>query len=1146
MTSEFVHLHNHSDYSLLDGAQRVDQLVNTIDDLNMDSLALTEHGNMFSVVPFYKQAKNAGINPIIGCETYVAVGSRHDKKPATGGGWGNNHLILLVQNQTGYQNLMKLVTAGYLEGFYYRPRIDMALLEKYSDGLICLSGCLKGEIPEKMLNGDYEGAKNAALKFSEIFSDRFYLEVQNHGIPEEEANIINMKKLSEELSLPIVCTNDAHYSKREHSEAHDIHICLGTGKDRDDPNRLKYATPEFYFKTQDEMYKLFKDIPGAIENTRKIAESIDFKINTGSYHLPSFPIPEDGINSDPDEYLKTLVVSGAKNLYNDFTPDIDKQIDHELSVIKNMGFAGYFLITADFVQYAKTNGIPVGPGRGSAAGSLVSYALGITDIDPIKHNLLFERFLNPDRISMPDIDIDFCIERRGEVIDYIKKQYGERSVSQIITFGSMKAKQVIRDVGRVMGYTFSEVDRLAKAIPDELNITLDSAIKKSPEFRKMSENEFKELVDHSLVLEGMNRHASIHAAGVVIAPGDLTEFVPLYKSSSGDITTQYDMKGLEDLGLLKMDFLGLRNLTVINKALALINAKGKKVEIEKVSMDEPEVYKLFSNGLTIGVFQFESSGMREYLKKLKPTAIGDLIAMNALYRPGPMNNIDNFIARKHGKKKIEYPHPSLVPILEETYGIIVYQEQVMQIAHDIAGFTLSEADIMRRAMGKKDKKLMDELSIKFVAGAQKNDISKRKAEQIYALIEKFAQYGFNKSHATAYAYIAYQTAWLKTFYAAEFMAANLTSEMSSIDRIVTLINECKKLNIEVRSPDINVSFTQFYPIDKKTISYGLNAIKNVGEKALESIIENREQEGDFKTVFEFCSRIDQQKVNKRVLESLIKSGSMDSISGTRSQNFDAIDIAIKYGQQLQNSADKDQVNLFSNGSEEDSLIKAPTLRIVDEWEEKKSLGFEKEVLGLYVSGHPLLEHSEDLEEFTSVDFSDSLLLKKNEIITVGGMVTKITKKYDRRNRAMAFFEMDCIGGHVEVIAFSDCFAMYENLIEEDSVIFVNGKMADDTNFSDLKVMAEKIVSIENAREHFSRKLVISFKSQDIKPEDIEDLYEFARKYPGDCNLIFLLPNPNPDISKPISVLAHNIKVSTNKIFIKQLRDQYGKENIRVE
>ena len=1146
MTSEFVHLHNHSDYSLLDGAQQVQQLVNTIDDLNMDSLALTEHGNMFSVVPFYQKAKKAGINPIIGCETYVAVGSRHDKKLQPGGGWGNNHLILLVQNQIGYENLMKLVTAGYLEGFYYRPRIDMDLLEKHSEGLVCLSGCLKGEIPEKMLNGDYNGARDAALKYSEIFSDRFYLEVQNHGIPEEIANIENMKKLAHDLSLPLVCTNDAHYSKKEHSEAHDIHICLGTGKNRDDPNRLRYATPEFYFKTQDEMHKLFKDVPGAIENTRKIEESIDFKITTGVYHLPNFPIPEDESDPDPDIYLKKLVVKGVEKLYADITPKINGLIDHELNVIKNMGFAGYFLITADFVQYAKNKNIPVGPGRGSAAGSLVSYALGITDIDPIKHNLLFERFLNPDRISMPDIDIDFCIERRGEVIDYIKNQYGERSVSQIITFGSMKAKQVIRDVGRVMGYTFSEVDRLAKAIPDELNITLESAIKKSPEFRKMSENEFKELIEHSLILEGMNRHASIHAAGVVIAPGDLTNYVPLYKSSSGDVTTQYDMKGLEDLGLLKLDFLGLRNLTVINKALDLIELKGDRIEIEKVSMEEPEVYKLFANGLTIGVFQFESSGMREFLKKLKPTAIGDLIAMNALYRPGPMNNIDNFISRKQGNKKIEYPHPSLVPILEETYGIIVYQEQVMQIAHDIAGFSLSEADIMRRAMGKKDKKLMDELSLKFVSGAQKNEISKKKAEEIYALIEKFAQYGFNKSHSTAYAYIAYQTAWLKTYHAPEFMSANLTSEMSTIDRIVTLINECKKLKIEVKSPDVNVSYTQFYPVDENTISYGLNAIKNVGEKALQSIIENREEEGPFKSIFDFCSRIDQQKVNKRVLESLIKSGAMDSLAGTRAQNFDAVDTAIKYGQQLQNAGNKNQVDLFSAGDNQSSLIKVPDLKDVEDWNEKKSLTHEKEVLGMYVSGHPLLEHADDVEEFTSVDFSDSLTLKKNEVVTVGGMVTKITKKYDRRNRAMAFFEMDCFGGNVEVIAFSDCFEKYENLIEEDAVIFINGKMADDTNFSDLKVMADTIVSVENAREYFSRKLVINLKSQNISPEDVEDLYEFSKRYPGECNLLFHLSNPNPAISKPVTVLAHNIKVSTDKNFIRQLRDKYGKENIRVE
>ncbi|SVB34181.1 uncharacterized protein METZ01_LOCUS187035, partial [marine metagenome] len=612
-----------------------------------------------------------------------------------------------------------LVTYGYLDGFYYRPRIDIDLLREHSDGLICLSGCLKGEITEKMLKDDWAGAKEAALRFAEIFDDRFYLEVQNHGIPEEIQNIQNMKKLAGELSLPLVCTNDAHYAKHEHWEAHDVHICLGTGKNRDDPNRLRYATPEFYFKTQDQMFKMFKDVPQAIENTRKIADSIDIELPMGEYHLPNFPIPEDASSENPDDYLKILCKQGVQDRYGDYTTDLKSRLDHELKVIKKMGFAGYFLITADFVKYAKDNTIPVGPGRGSAAGSLVSYSLGITTIDPMRHKLLFERFLNPDRISMPDIDIDFCIERRGEVIDYIKGQYGENSVTQIITFGKMKARQVIRDVGRVLGYSFGEIDRLAKMIPTTLNITLEEALAQSAELKEAADGQFKEVINYSKVLEGMNRHASIHAAGVVIAPGDLTDYVPLYRSPQGDVTSQYDMKGLEELGLLKLDFLGLRNLTVIYNAVKLLKERNKKVNIEKIDLDDPEVYKLFAKGLTTGVFQFESSGMREFLKKLKPTVIEDLIAMNALYRPGPMDNIDDFIARKHGKKKIDYPHPEMEPILEETYGIIVYQEQVMQIAHEIAGFTLAEADIMRRAMGKKIKKLMDELKVKFIEGAEK-------------------------------------------------------------------------------------------------------------------------------------------------------------------------------------------------------------------------------------------------------------------------------------------------------------------------------------------------------------------------------------------------------------------------------------------
>ncbi len=1143
MTSEFVHLHNHSDYSLLDGAQRIDQLINTIDDLGMDSVALTEHGNMFSVVPYYKEAKKAGIKPIIGCEIYVAVGSRFDKKPRAEGGWGNNHLILLAQNYTGYKNLMKLVTAGYLEGFYYRPRIDIELLRQHSDGLICLSACLKGEVPEKMLHGDYQGAKEAALRFSEIFPNRYYLEIQNHGIPEEEANIKNMKKLAAELNLPLVCTNDAHYAKKDHWEAHDIHICLGTGKERSDPNRLKYATPEFYFKSQDDMFALFKEFPQAIENTRRIADSIDMTLPMGEYHLPNYPIPTDSPTQDPDEYLKMLTQAGAEAIYGEILPEIQKRIDHELMVIRNMGFAGYFLITADFVKYSKNMSIPVGPGRGSAAGSIVSFSLGITSIDPLKHNLLFERFLNPERISMPDIDIDFCIERRGEVIDYIKQQYGENSVTQIITFGKMKAKQVVRDVGRVMGYSFGEVDKIAKAIPNELNITLDSALNKSDDLREMAEDEYSELMSHSKVLEGMHRHASIHAAGVVIAPGNLTDYVPLYKSSTDDVTSQYDMKGLEELGLLKMDFLGLRNLTVIDKAVKLLKEKGINIDLEKLSLDDKKVYELFTKGLTIGVFQFESSGMREFLKKLKPTAIEDLIAMNALYRPGPMDNIDDFIARKHGKKRINYSHPLMEPILQETYGIIVYQEQVMQIAHEIAGFTLAEADIMRRAMGKKIKSLMDELAVKFMVGAEKNGIRKRKAEEIFSLIEKFAQYRFNKSHSTAYAYIAYQTAWLKSYYPAEFMSANLTSEMGTIDRVVVLINECKKLGIDVTPPDINVSFEDFRPIDNSTISYGLNAIKNVGAKALETIIEERAKNGIYESIFDLTCRVDQQKVNKRVLESLVMAGALDSLEGNRAQKFSAVDGAVRYGQQMQIEKDRNQVGLFGDGPE-DLLIKVPDLQNMGDWNEKESLEKEKEVLGLYVSGHPLLEHAEDLEEFTSIVFGEEQNISKNDSLVVGGMITRIVKRFDRRNREMAFFNLDCLGGHAEVIAFADCFKSFGNLIVEGNVVFVKGKNSDGTDFSDLKIMGEEIISVDRVRDRLSQRLNIKFPMSETKPEDMDALRLIAKRYPGECRLVFHLPNNGS--SRLVKVMAHNIKISTDREFIRKLREKYGKDNVWVE
>ena len=1144
MASEFVHLHNHSDYSLLDGAQTVQTLVNTIDDLGMDSVALTEHGNMFSVIPYYKAAKKAGIKPIIGCETYVAVGSRFEKKPRADGGWGNNHLVLLAQNYKGYQNLMKLVTFGYLDGFYYRPRVDIDLLKEHNEGIICLSGCLKGEVTEKMLKDDWESAKEAALRFAEIFENRFYLEVQNHGIPDEAQNIQNMKKLAGELNLPLVCTNDAHYAKHEHWEAHDVHICLGTGKDRDDPNRLRYATPEFYFKTQDQMYEMFKDVPNAIENTRKIADSIDIELPMGDYHLPNFPIPEDVSDKDPDTYLQKLCETGVQNQYGDIKPELRSRLDHELKVIKKMGFAGYFLITADFVKYAKDNDIPVGPGRGSAAGSLVSYSLGITTIDPMRHNLLFERFLNPDRISMPDIDIDFCIERRGEVIDYIKDQYGEKSVTQIITFGKMKARQVIRDVGRVLGYSFGEIDRLAKLIPTTLNITLEDALKQSPDLREAGEGQYKDVIEYSKVLEGMNRHASTHAAGVVIAPGDLTDFVPLYRSPQGDVTSQYDMKGLETLGLLKLDFLGLRNLTVIDNALKLLKLRGENVDIEKIPMDDAKVYKIFAKGLTIGVFQFESSGMREFLKKLKPTVIEDLIAMNALYRPGPMENIDDFISRKHGKKKIEYAHPVMEAILKETYGIIVYQEQVMQIAHEVAGFTLAEADIMRRAVGKKIKKLMDELKVKFIDGAlEKHNISKKKGKEIYELIEKFAEYGFNKSHSTAYAYVAYQTAWLKTHYPAEFMSANLTSEMSNIDRVVILINECRKLKIEVNPPDVNISSTNFRPVNHKTISFGLNAIKNVGTKALDQIVESRDKHGKFDSLFDFTANVSLKSVNRKVLESLNMAGALDGLEGNRAQKYAVIETALKYGQTIQENKARNQVDLFGASSangQDTSMV--PSLPQAEEWSEAQLLEKEKEVLGMYLSGHPLLKYAEDLEEFSNFDFTDNIEQRNGSKVRVGGSICDVKMHFDRKNNQMAFFKLDCLGGQAEILAFSDTFAKYKDLIKNDSVVFISGKPTDETDFSELKMIADDIVNVEKAREIYSKNVNIRIEPDQMSPTDVDALLNMAKEHVGGCGLMFHMASER---GKQQRIYAHNVKVSAHSSFLKKLRDTYGKQNVWV-
>ena len=1140
MKSEFIHLHNHSDNSLLDGAQNVPSVLETITDLGMDSVALTEHGNLFGAVSFYKKAKDKNIKPIIGCEVYVAKGSRFQKDRSSGMGQ-YNHLVLIAQNYQGYKNLMKIVTHGYLEGFYYKPRVDTEILQKYNEGIICLSACLKGILPETLIYNGLEAGKKVAEEYSSIFPGRYYIELQNHGIPEELQNIQLATKLAKEMNLPIIATNDAHYAKKEHYKAHDVHICIGTGKHLSDKNRLKYPGNEFYFKSQDEMFSLFKQFPEALENTRALTDSVDLEIPMEDYHLPWYSIPGDKKSKDIDEYLKTLCSTGLKNKYENINSEINNRLDYELSVIKKMGFASYFLITADFVEYAKKNKIPVGPGRGSAPGSLVSYALGITNIDPLKHNLIFERFLNPDRISMPDIDIDFCVERRGQVIDYLKSIYGEDSVTQIITFGKMNARAVIRDVGRVMSYSYSEVDKIAKMIPEGPKVTLDQALKQNSDLRSVSQTNYKELIDNAKVLEGMTRHASIHAAGVVVAPGDLTDFVPLYRSSQGDVTTQYDMKELESIGLLKMDFLGLRNLTVIDKTIDLIKKRfDKEIDIDEIDMEDPKVYELFAKGLTVGIFQFESAGMREFLKKLKPKGIDGLIAMNALYRPGPMQNIDRYIKRAHGKEKVEYVHPLLEEALKETYGIIVYQEQVMQIANIIAGFTLSEADEMRRAIGKKIRSLMDQMADKFVKGAVKNGLSKGKAKQIFELIDKFAQYGFNKSHSVAYSYIAYQTGWLKTHYTAEFMSANLTSEMNNTNKVVVLINECRKLDIKVHAPDINNSGINFEPLNDKEISFGLNAVKNVGVKALEQCIEMRNKHGKFQSIFDFISKVDQRLVNKKVLESLILAGAFDSLNENRAQLFEAVDLAINYGNQVDKQTNKNQINLFGDQEE---LVKVPDLPIIEDWDNQEKLSKEKEVLGIYVSGNPLIKYADIIEELSNYDFSEKQILKENSIVKIGGAVTNFKLHFDKKNQQMAFFNLDCLGGQAEAIIFHDAFDKYKEIIKDNNIVFLVGHTSTQNDFADLKLIVDEVIPINHAKKVLKLTEVNIRLPKNSSKDLMNEIVELANGNKGDHSFVVHIPGEN---AQERTIVSKKIKVSNNNQFLVLLRDLLGESNVWID
>jgi len=1052
---KFTHLHLHSHYSLLDGLPKIDEILDRAKELGMDSCALTDHGVLYGAVEFYKKAVEKGIKPIIGCEVYFAKERMYQKRPNIDD--KRYHMVLLVKNEQGYKNLVKLVSLAHLEGFYYKPRIDDELLSQYSEGLIGFSGCLQGKIPRLILSKRLDEAEKQILKYREIFGkDNFYLEIQHHpNIPEQEKVNKIIIDFSKKLKIPLVATHDVHYLKPEDADAQDILMLINTGAKPNDPERLTLKADDFSMKSGKEMAEFFKEVPEAVENTQKIAESCNFHFKLGETKIPKFETPN---GKSAEEYLKELCYQGLENK-KDLIKDkkaAKERLEYELSVINQTGFASYFLIVQDFVNWAKSNRIIVGPGRGSVGGSIVAYLLNITDIDPLKHELLFQRFLNPERISMPDIDLDFTDRRRDEVIEYVSKKYGRDKVAQIITFGTMAARAVVRDVGRAMGLSYSFCDKIAKMIP--FGWTLKETLEKNAEFRQLYETDesVKKLIDFSKKLEGCARHASTHACGVVISDKPLDEIVPLQRSTQNDkaVITQYEMHSIEDLGLLKMDFLGLKNLTIIEDTLSRIyKVQDKKLDITKIPFDDKKTYKLLQEGRTTGVFQLESEGMKRYLKELKPTNFEDIVAMVALYRPGPMQFIPKYIARKHKREKIEYLHPKLKPILEKTQGICIFQEQLMQIARDLAGFSLSEADVLRKAVGKKIKSLLITQKEKLIQGMIKNGINKEIAEKIWDWILPFARYGFNRSHSTAYATIAYQTAYLKTHFPVEFMAALLTSEKSDVERISFLIEECKEMGIEVMPPDVNESFRNFSVIPKENkIRFGLLAIKNVGNNVVEMIIEEREKSGPFKSFTDFVSRLDSNALNKKSLESLIKAGVFDQFE-ERNKLLNNIEEILKFNRNIRETNNSGQKSLFEKIS-----ISPPSLPLKETKPAtlRQKLLWEKELLGLYISAHPL-------EDFKSILERKTLPLRElkenlfNQKIRVGGIISSIKKILTKKGQPMMFVKLEDLTDKVEVVVFPSIVERNANLLLENKIVFVQGRV--DNHQENPKIIAEDIEEI---------------------------------------------------------------------------------------
>ena len=1155
MSEQFVHLHLHTDFSMLDGACEIGKLVDRVKELDMPAVAMTDHGNIFGAVEFANAAKAAGVKPILGCELYVCKKEDHRAAPE---GDSYNHLIVLAENDEGYRNLVKVVSEASLHGFYYKPRVSKKFLSEHSKGLIALSGCLKGEVAEELTFEHYDKAREAASTYQDIFGKgNFFLEIQNQGLPEEHRIQNNLLKLEQELGIPMVATNDSHYLCEDDAHAQDVMVCIQTGKSINDTNRLKFANNQFFVKSYPEMQKEFLGYEQFLHRTLEIAERCNTKLEKVHDPFPQFEVPAGYSIPDYFEHVTREGFAGRLNLLRELQAqgrlkhsleDYEQRLAREIGIIRQMQFPGYFLIVWDFIRYAREHNIPVGPGRGSAAGALVAYALRITDIDPLQNELLFERFLNPERISLPDIDIDFCMNRRGEVINYVTQKYGRDQVAQIITFGTMACKAAIKDSGRAMDIPYSEVERIVKMVPPTLNITIDQALKDSPSMATAYETEpqVKELIDTAKRLEGLVRNSGVHAAGVVISPQPLTDLVPLHRTKNDEIVTAYDMKAIEKLGLLKMDFLGLTTLTIIDDALRLIEqVRGERLDLQTLALDDAETYeKVFHTGLTSGVFQFESQGMRDVLRRYKPTAVEDLTALNALYRPGPIQGgmIDDFIDRKWGRKKIEYELPELEMMLKETLGVIVYQEQVMQIANRLAGYSLGEADLLRRAMGKKDADEMAKQRQRFVKGALDRGFPQKKVEKIFDLMEQFAGYGFNKSHSAAYALLAYHTAYLKTHYAVEFMAALLTSVSGSTDDVVKYINECREMGIAVEPPDVNVSDAYFTP-HGEAIRFGLAAVKNVGHNAIESIVVARKEIGAFKSIFQFCEKVDLRLLNKRVIESLVKSGAMDAM-GRRSQLMAVIDIAMEHAQKSQHDAAMGQHGLFGVFAEDKTAQTEKPLPNIPDWDEHQRLSAEKEILGFFITGHPLEKYRDKLLDFSALTTEELGQLKSStgrDEVLIGGILKAVRVSKSKKGDLYAQGRLEDMNGSVDILCFSESFKRLTEKLKLDVPVLVKGSVRLEEG-SNAKLMISDITPLEQAEPKLARSLRIKIPLETASPGTVDALHTLCAERKGAAKVLFDLKRKG-DFTVVMEVEGYN--VLPDRSFINRVEELCGRGSVRI-